>query len=148
MVGLKTLALPLALGEHRVSRLELCGRNGVEKGLDDEGFNRGSVAMGTPGFGERAFHTHADGTRVGTVRHAHAVPTEAARRESLQEGGALARRPAPAAHLVGRALGIFTQARLRGQVLRPTDIGWINILEDALPLVHLAVDHRGGPLPR
>jgi len=117
-------------------------------GLDDEGFNRRPVEMGTPGFGERAFHTHADVTRVGTVRHAHAVPTEAASREPLQEGGALARRPAPLAHLVGIALGIFTQARLIGQILRPTNIGWIDILEDALPRVHLAVHHWGCPLPR
>src|SRR6516165_11269461 len=104
--------------------------------------------MGTPGFGERALHTHADVTRAGTVRYTHAVPTQATRRESLEEGGALARRPRPPAHLVGIALGILTQARLIGQILRPTNIGWIDIVEDALPLVHLAVHHGGCPLPR
>ena len=40
--------------------------------------------MGTAGFGERPLHTRADVAWAGTIRDAHAVPTEAARGQSLE----------------------------------------------------------------
>jgi hypothetical protein len=146
--GLKTLALPLTLGEPRVERLERCGRNGVEKGLDDAGRNRGPVEMGTSGFGKRALHTHADVPRAGTGRHAHAVPTAATGRAPLQAGGARAGRSLPLVPLVGRALGLLMPARLLGQVWCPTHRGGRAILQDALPLAHWAVHHWRRPLSR
>src|SRR5215510_5633101 len=147
MVRLKTLALPLALRHDLVQRLELRRRYGSEKGLDHKGLDRGPIEMRTPRFGEGAVHTRAEVPRAGTIGHMHTVPAAAAGGKPLQQGSALAGRALPALRLVGVALGVRTQAGLIIQVLGPTNVGWVGILDDALPFLHRAASHGRRPLP-
>jgi hypothetical protein len=77
----------------------------------------------------------------------HAVPTAAAGGKPLQQGSALAGRALPALRLVGGALGVHTQAGLIIQVLGPTNVGWVGILDEALPFLHRAAFHGRRPLP-
>jgi hypothetical protein len=84
MVRCQPLPLLLALRQYLVQRLKLGRGNGLEKGLDDEGLDRAPVEMGTLGLREHPLHARADVARVGTIRHAHAVPTAATGREPLQ----------------------------------------------------------------
>src|SRR5260221_8168331 len=104
--------------------------------------------MGTLGFGEHAFHTRADVARAWTVRHTHPVPTVATGDKPLQQGRSLAGSPLPRAGLLRVPLGVLAETGLIRQVLRPTDIRGVGILDDALPLVHRAAHHRGCPSPR
>ena len=56
--------------------------------------------------------------------------------------------PRPRSRRLRIALGVVAQAGLIGEILRPTDVGGIGILDDALPLLHRAAHHRGSPSPR
>src|SRR2546428_2115252 len=103
--------------------------------------------MGTPRFGEGAVHTRAEVTRAGTIGHMHPVPAAAAGGKPLQQGSALAGRALPSLRLVGVALGVRPQAGLIVQVLGPTNVGWVGILDDALPFIHRAASHGRRPLP-
>src|SRR5215831_18630071 len=89
MIRGQTLALPLALRHDLVQRLQLRGRDGLEKGLDHERLDRGPIEMGTPRFGEGAVHTRAEVARAGTIGHMHPMPAAAAGGKSLQQGSAL-----------------------------------------------------------
>src|SRR4029453_1330927 len=104
--------------------------------------------MGTVGFGKRPLHTRTDVAWAATIRDVHAMPTETARGQSLEEGRAFAgSSPSPVRRL-HIARGVVAQAGSIGEVLRPTDVRGIGILDEALPLLHRSSHHHGSASPR
>src|SRR5260370_2043414 len=101
--------------------------------------------MGTSGCGVRPPHARADVARVATISDMHLAPTATARGQALQEGRAFARRPPPLMRGFPEAGDVSAQTGSIGKILRPTDGGGIGILDDALPLLHRAAHHHGGP---
>src|SRR5215467_11117347 len=146
--GFKPLALQLALSQHFVEGFQLCGRNGGEKSLHHEGFDRGAIEMGTVGLGIRPPHTGADVAWAATISDVHLAPTEPTRDQTLQQGCAFARRPPRPTRGLPETGGVIAQTGAIGEILRPTDVGGIGILDDALPLRHWAAHHHGSPSTR
>src|SRR5262249_61257407 len=101
--------------------------------------------MGTIGLGIRPPHTGADVARAATISDVHLAPTAPTRGQTLQQGGAFARcppRPLRPPRRLPETGSVIAQTGTIGEILRPTDVGGMGLLDNSLPFLHWAGYHH------